>query len=290
MWSGVPVCLMPMSKFSKLLFSVAIVAALGWWYQSTQPSALAGPFVAFLDVGQGDAIYIRTTAGADILVDGGPDRSVLEELPNVLAPGDTTIELMMLSHPDADHINGLIEVAQRYQVKQLVTTGLPATKSGHQELMRLVAEHQIEHLIVTAGDQVQISDHEYFKILYPNRSEQLINLETNDTSFIAEYHFVTPEDDSTVLFTGDAGEYVEEVLVAQHLLSDIDLLKVGHHGSLTSSSDAFLAAVQPETCVIQVGEGNSYGHPKPEILQRLQPYCQIQRTDQLGTIVIPLPL
>lgn len=277
-----------MSKFSKLLFTVAVGAIVCWWYQQQQPGGRQGAFIAFLDVGQGDAIYIRTSSGADVLIDGGPGRTVLERLPEVMAPGDTTIELALLTHPDADHITGLVETTKRYTVQQIVTTALPPTKPLHEELWQLIDADQIEHLVVQQGDHITLGPQDYLDILYPGLADPLTTLETNDTSIIAEYHYQQAGDDLSVLLTGDAGAYVEEQLVNRQLLHDIDILKVGHHGSKTSSSAELLAVVQPEVCVIEVGKDNQYGHPKPEILERLQSYCQIRRTDQEGNIIIDL--
>lgn len=278
-----------MSKFSKLLFTICCGSLVCLWYQQHQPGGRQGAFIAFLDVGQGDAIYIRTSSGADVLIDGGPGRAVLERLPEVMAPGDTTIELLLLTHPDADHISGAIEATKRYQVKQIVTTALPPTKPLHEELWQLIDADQIEHLVVQQGDHITLGPQDYLDILYPGLADPLTTLETNDTSIIAEYHYVNPTgEDTSVLLTGDAGAYVEEQLVSRELLHDVDILKVGHHGSKTSSSADFLAAVKPEMCVIEVGQDNQYGHPKPEILDRLQPYCEIKRTDQEGNIIIDL--
>ncbi len=288
MLRGAHIYLMPMSKFSKLLFTIAAGALLCWWYQQQQPGRQTGPFIAFLDVGQGDASYIRTSSGADILIDGGPDRSILEQLPKVMQPGDDAIELILLTHPHADHLNGLIEVAKRYQVKQLVITSLPPTSSAYQELLQRLNAQQTEQLVVATGDQIRLDEQDVLKVLYPAAGEPLETLDTNDTSLVVEYHHHTATAEMITLFTGDAEAYAETAMMERDVLQDVDLLKVGHHGSNTSSSAAFLAIVQPELCVIEVGEGNSYGHPKPEILERLQPYCEIKRTDQAGNIVIDL--
>lgn len=280
---------MLMSKFSKVLLTVAVGAMVCWWYQQHQPGARQGAFIAFLDVGQGDAIYMRTSSGADVLIDGGPGRAVLERLPEVMAPGDTTIELMLLTHPDADHITGMVEAVKRYEVKQLVTTALLPTKPLHAELWQLIDAQQIEHLVVATGDHITLGSAEYIDILYPAIGDPLATLETNDTSMIAEYHYVDANgEDTSVLFTGDAGSMEEEILVSRGALPDVDILKVGHHGSKTSSSAEFLAAVTPEMCVIEVGKDNHYGHPTVEAMNRLEQYCQVRRTDQEGTIVIDL--
>ncbi len=288
MLNGVPIYHMPMSNYSKLLFSVCFGVLLLYWYQQQQPGYDHKPFVAFLDVGQGDATYIRTATGQDVLIDGGPDRAVLEQLPKMMAPGDATIEVVLLSHPDADHITGLVEVVQRYHVKQIITTALPATKSLHVELEQLIQTKQIEHIVVSAGDVVQFDDTSRMEIIYPASDDDLLNIETNDTSMISEYHFKNDTKDTAILFTGDASESVETALIQRGLLKDIDILKVGHHGSKTSSSANFLAAITPEICVIEVAKDNSYGHPTTETLERLKPYCIVHRTDQEGNVIWPL--
>lgn len=288
MCNGVQIYPTPMSKFSKLLFTICLGSLVCLWYQQHQPGGRQSAFIAFLDVGQGDAIYIRTSSGADILIDGGPGRTVLERLPEVMSPGDTTIELLLLTHPDADHISGAIEATKRYQVKQIVTTVLPPTKPLHEELWQLIDADQIEHVVVQQGDHITLGPQDYLDILYPGLADPLTTLETNDTSIIAEYHYQQAGDDLSLLLTGDASAYVEEQLINRQLLHDIDILKVGHHGSKTSSSAEFLAAVTPEMCVIEVGKDNHYGHPTAEVVNRLEQYCQVRRTDQEGTIVIDL--
>ena len=215
---------MPISKFSKLLITISVGSVLYGWVQQQQPGHRSGAFIAFLDVGQGDAIYIRTTTGADVLIDGGPGRTVLERLPEVMAPGDTTIELVILSHPDADHSSGVVEVAKCYAIKQIATTALPPTKPLHQELWNLIASKHITHLLMYSGDHIALDDHEYFDILYPDPADPLVTLETNDTSMMVEYHYQYPDGHEKItLLTGDAGKVEEEALINRGLLHDIDI-------------------------------------------------------------------
>ncbi len=268
---------------SKIVIMLAVIAGGGWfWFQQTTKQNQ--PVVAFLDVGQGDATYIRTNTGSDIFIDGGPDRTVLERATEVMQPFDQTIETLILTHPDADHITGIVELVKRYDVQQIITTALPATKPLHFELLELIEQQQIQQVIVYAGDQIQLGDNEYLQVVYPVASTPLEQLETNDTSLILEYHHL----ELSILFTGDMSSVVEEELVGMKALSDIDILKVPHHGSNGSSAAEFLAAITPDVCIIEVGKDNQYGHPRQEVITRLQPYCQIRRTDQEGTIIIPL--
>lgn len=275
-----------MSNFGKLCTIIALGALATWWYQHTLPGTTAGPFLAFLAVGQGDATYLRTATGADLFIDGGPDRTILERAPEVMQPADDTIETIILTHPDADHITGVVELVKRYHVTQLITTALPATKPLHQELLALIASQGIQHTVVSAGDRIQLSDQEYLQVLYPAAATPLTTLSTNNTSMILEYH----GHHITLLVTGDIEAPVEDEVAVQGVLQDVDILKVAHHGSKTSSTAEFLAATTPEICMIEVGKDNQYGHPHAEVLARLQAYCQIRRTDQEGTIIMPLSL
>ncbi|MFA6475092.1 MAG: MBL fold metallo-hydrolase [Patescibacteria group bacterium] len=274
------------TKINKLVILICVGVALYYFYQQSLPGNLTGSFVAFLDVGQGDAIYIRTSNGSDVLIDGGPDRKILEQLPKVLAPQDNTIELMLLTHPDADHIDGLIEVVKRYSVKQIITTALPAEKSDYKELLNLIETKNIQHTVVQQGNKIVLGEQDDIDILYPEADTPLTTLSTNNTSLVAEYHYKNQTTEKTILLVGDAETPVEDELLKQNLLHDVDILKVGHHGSKTSSSEAFLQKITPELCIIEVGKDNSYGHPHAEVVHRLQQYCEIKRTDDWGNIVI----
>lgn len=271
-----------MSSF-KVIVTIALLAFGGWlWFQRDNQSPQS--FMAFLEVGQGDATYIRTTTGADVFIDGGPDRTVLERTSEVMQPFDATIETLILTHPDADHITGVVELVKRYDVQQIVTTALLATKPLHLELLELIQQNDIQHVIVSAGDIIQLDQAMYCTVLYPALDTPLMALETNDTSLVLQCDF----NSTAVLLTGDMSSLVEKELVQNGGLTDVDLLKVPHHGSKSASTAEFLAATTPELCIIEVGRNNQYGHPHQEVMDRLQQYCQIRRTDQAGTIIIPL--
>lgn len=265
-----------------LLGLIALAGLTLVWQWSMQPV----PRLVFLEVGQGDATYIRTTTGQDILIDGGPSRLVLERLNEELPLFDRTIEVIILSHPDADHLFGLVEVLQRYKVRQVVTTTLPATKPLHLEFERLLHEQNIEHLRVVGGDTITLNSTEVIQVLYPFNNTDLTNLETNDTSLTMEYQRIVNGVSTTVFFSGDMGETTEQVLVNAGVVGDVDILKVPHHGSKSSASTELLEQLQPEQCVVMVGRDNTYGHPTAEALERLSAYCSIRRTDQEGSVTI----
>lgn len=246
--------------------------------------------IQLLDVGQGDAIHIRTTTGDDVLIDGGPDAMVVERLGEELPFWDRTIELMVLSHPDADHITGLISVFDYYAVEQLVLVDLPVEKPLHKELLQRAQDYGTNIIHVRAGQSFSLSHNENLEVLYPFTNTQVTERPTNDTSIVLLYTFERNAGlpSTTFLASGDAADTVENELVVAGVIPDVDILKVGHHGSASSSSSAYIAAAQPDYAVISVGAENDYGHPTSAALDRLTSTSQILRTDQVGTISFQL--
>lgn len=261
------------------LGGMAIGAILIW----TAVFAKAGSAnlkVDFLDVGQGKAIFIETPDGNQILIDGGPDNSVVEKLSEAMPFFDREIDLIILTHPDSDHLNGLIEVLKRYSVDKIVETGIVDPSAEYQTWGNLIKEKNIPVAFALAGQKIKIGEGFMLEILYPNRSlvgQSFSN--TNQSSIVARLEFGK----NSFLFTGDAEESTEYFLVATGVNLDSDILDVGHHGSKNSTSQGFLEAVSPETAVIQVGKNNRYGHPAQETLERLK-NIKILRTDILGDI------
>lgn len=217
--------------------------------------------VTFFDIGQGDSIFVAVPAGRQelndfqILIDGGPDSVVLEKLGEEMLPGDRTIDLIVLSHPHDDHLFGLLEVLKRYEVKNILWSGAKEETGSYQEWLRLIEEEQANIIIAQEDQRIDLIDDIYLYIYYS--SDKGSNL--NDTSIIMELI----HNEVSFLFTGDASKKIEEQLDV-----DTDILKVGHHGSKTSTSMKFLEVASPEVAVISVGE-NSYGHPSEEVLQSL---------------------
>ncbi len=223
--------------------------------------------VAFLDVGQGDAIYIETPDGLDLLIDGGKDRSVIRELPRVMGPLDRTLDVVVATHPDADHIGGLPDVLARYRVGTMLVSGKSADSS---QVDRLADAAGKESGLVVArarqGMRLHLGSGAYADILYPEANANELR-ETNDASVVMRIVYGETE----FLLTGDAPSWVEERLVKRYgtaLRSDV--LKAGHHGSRTSTSDLLLAATAPQTVVVSAGKDNSYGHPHEEVVRNVQ--------------------
>ncbi|HRY52325.1 MAG TPA: ComEC/Rec2 family competence protein [Candidatus Portnoybacteria bacterium] len=232
--------------------------------------------IDFLDVGQGSAILVNAPNGNQVLIDGGPSDAVLAELGEELPIYDKKIELIILTHPDSDHLSGLIEVLKRYEVGQILETGIADSSAEYKEWNGLIEQKKIPVIFASAGQNIAIADNLAIKILYPlgKINGQDFSKNTNATSIVGKIIY----GQNAILFTGDAEEQTEKIL--QMVGTDVraDILVVGHHGSKTSTSVEFLSAVAPLSVIIQVGANNRYGHPTTEVLERLKNF-NIFRTD-----------
>ncbi len=270
-----------------ILLGLNILAWLAFW-ELRQAGELE---VTFFDVGHGDAIFIEIPSSGggvyQILIDGGPDDAILEKLGQEMPFWDRTINLIILTHPSADHLNGLLMVLERYKVNQILWTGVKVRGSKYREWLELIAKENAEIFIAQAGQRIKLGENVYLDILNPieNLKGQEIKggRAINNTSIVAR--LVYGED--SFLFTGDIEKRVEKELLEREVFLDSDVLKVAHQGSRTSSSKEFIEAVSPEIAVIQIGKDNPFGHPHPEVLQTLEQFgAKILRTDIHGDIKI----
>jgi len=244
--------------------------------------------VIFFDVGQGDAIFIETPSYHQILIDGGPDSTILEKLSKEMPFWDRSIDLIILTHPERDHLTGLIEVLEKYKVENILWTGIVRDTAEYKEWKKLIEEEKAEIFIAKAGQKIscltwQIKQCD-LEILQPFESlEGKEFKDSNNTSIISKLVFGK----NSFLFTGDAYKDVEGKLINKEAEIDSDVLKVAHHGSKTSSSEEFIKAVSPEIAVISAGRENKYGHPNQEVLELLEKYgIRVLRTDKDGDIKI----
>ncbi len=240
--------------------------------------------VSFLDVGQGDSILIKSPDGVEMLIDGGKDRSVLRQLPSVIGPLDRSIDLVVETHPDADHIGGLPEVLKKYAVAYFLSPGKASDSSVYAQLLAMEAsEPGMQGILAREGMRIHLGKDVYADVFHPEDNVGKLR-DTNDASIVMRLVY----GDTEFMLTGDAPSWVEDRLVSEYgdrLRSDV--LKAGHHGSKHSTDDAWLAAVQPDTVVISAGKGNSYGHPHPETLDRIRTEgAAVVSTIDAGTITL----
>lgn len=249
-----------------LTLGVLFVAALLIWYAVIIESSRDKLTVAFLNIGQGDAIFIEAPNGVQMLIDGGSDRSILRELGNLMPFYDRSLDMIVVTNPDKDHYGGFADVLERFKVFVFVEPGVIKKDPAYQELESLVEKEGAARVLARRGMQFVLDKKRdiALTILFPDRD--VPELETNTGSIVAKLAYGKV----SILLMGDAPSAIEKYLVtldggALHA----DILKVGHHGSKTSSDKYFLAAVSPAYAVISSGKDNRYGHPHKEVLGNL---------------------
>ncbi len=287
----------PKRKITFLILGFLFLFNLIAWgivYEINRPKSLE---VVFFDVGQGNSALIKSPEGHYILIDGGPDIGILEKLSQEIPFWQRKIDLVILTHPHQDHLNGLVEVLAHYDVKSILWTGVKAEGASFSQWEEAILNSEVK--IARAGQRIRGRTF-YLDILYPFSSfEGKVVEELNTTSIIARLSSA----DGSFLFTGDAYISNEKELIqmAKSCLEnnekylaicrvmnlESDVLKIGHHGSLTSTSEEFLQKVTPSIAIISVGRDNRYGHPHSSVLAILAEYAiRILRTDVEGDIKI----
>lgn len=265
-----------------LLIALALIAFCLYMYGSVETKA--GQFkVSFLSVGQGDSIYIEAPNGKQMVIDGGPSGSLTKAIKSELPPGDTSIDVLVLTHPDADHYAGFVDFLKTYTVGTVIESGKTSNAKTYQLFESLIVENNIPKVIARKGTKVTLDEFNNvtYTVLFPDRD--VSGLATNDASIVGRLVYKNV----SVMLTGDAPISTERLIVADNKPEDIKstILKVGHHGSRTASSMAFLKAVNPEVAVISVGKNNRYGHPHQEIVDRIKSlFIEVLMTKDEGTI------
>jgi competence protein ComEC len=236
--------------------------------------------VIFCDVGQGDGVYIRTPEGSDIVIDGGPDNSILLCLRDNMPFWDRTIELVILTHPDADHYTGLVSIEEHYSIKSFATSFTQKDTPGYQTLSDELLEQGSEQRVVCQGDKFSFKEGIRLDVVWP-KSCALGSTDKNDNSVVTLLTYKELQ----ILLTGDAEEHIGDFYQAD--VGDIDILKVPHHGSKDGVDEDYLEALKPEVAILSVGSKNRYKHPSAEIMELLeQSNIKTYRTDRQGSIRI----
>ena len=246
------------------------------YYQSSQNLT-----VAFLDVGQGDAIFVTAPGGVQMLVDGGPNGSVLRELGKVMPFYDRSIDVLVATHADQDHIGGLVDVLKRFKVDLFVRTNSTSSSAVYLELENLIKEKNIKEEVVISPEILTLGGSVHFNILFPTKNTA--GWETNDASIVGKIVY----GENSFLLTGDVPLIIEKYLTGKYgEFLDSDVLKVSHHGSKNSSSEFFIGTVSPAYSIISAGLNNRYGHSGQEVIGILENFSsQILQTTNLGTII-----
>jgi competence protein ComEC len=270
------------------ILSVVAIFASYFAYKEDRRGILT---VVFLDIGQGDSVFIDSPTGRQMLIDGGPGRSVLRELSKTMPFYDRSIDVVVATHPDADHIGGLNDVFEKYKVSVFVEPGVEGETSMYSELKKRVEKESSKIIEAKRGMTIDLGGGAKLEILFPDRDPE--GMETNTASIVSRLVYGENE----FILTGDSPKNIEEYIVSLEKLEcqsppaacgilKGDVLKAGHHGSKTSTSEIFLSAVSPEYTVISAGKDNRYGHPHKEVLDILNEFkTKVLRTDEQGRAI-----
>ncbi len=242
--------------------------------------------VSFLDVGQGDALYIEAPNGNQVLIDGGRGRQTLRALGRVMPFWDRSLDLVIATHPDQDHTGGLPDVLSRMRVDGVITTENTSDTGAYDAFENEIQKEGVTRVLARAGERIVLDEGVVLEILSPDRD--VTGWETNTASIVAKLSYGT----KSFLFTGDAPQEIEKYIVNKNMntalgSSNIEstVLKLGHHGSRTSTSRMFLSAVNPSYAIISAGKENTYGHPHKEVTSLLDEFnIPFLNTSLNGTI------
>lgn len=274
-----------MERFKKQLkwyFLILLAGTCGLMWYAVFRESRNGLAVYILNIGQGDAIFIEALNGNQILIDGGPNKKVMSELAKIMPFYDKTIDAIILTHPHEDHLNGLNEILKNYKVGAVLESGNRGETASYDVFQKLIKENGAKHFYAKRGTKLNIAQNTRLNILLPIFN--LKNGDVHDQMVVGKLIYGK----TAFMLTGDMEKNLENYLITfekENLKSDV--LKTGHHGSRTSTSENFLGWVSPKYTIISAGEKNKYGHPHKEVLNRLEKFgAQIFRTDLNGGIKI----
>jgi competence protein ComEC len=273
-----------MQKVRIILLFFLVLLSLGFVSSGTYAQKIPELKVAFLDVGQGDAIFIQAPNGNQMIVDGGRPGAIIDPLSRVMPFGDRSIDVLVVTNPDLDHYAGFIDVLREYSVGSVIESGTIAKTKTYELLHSEITKREIPHLFARKGMTVTLDSENgvVFEILFPDRD--MTGWSNNDSSLVGRLVYGENE----ILFTGDATTRTEQALITSNSPEALrsDILKVGHHGSRTSTSKEFLSIVNPSIAIVSLGAKNSYGHPHKEPMDVLERAgVVVFRTDKEGTII-----
>lgn len=277
-------------KSTSIIILVALIFAniFVWLRVATTTSQHNMLEVTFLDVGQGDAIFIEAPNGNQILIDTGPTDVVIRKLSEILPYYDRHIDIVLTTHPDLDHIGGAPAVFNRYKIGTYIFYENAPMSDAIERINESIYNNNIATGRVRAGDRIVLDAARsiYLDVLWP--SDAYVTDDKNDMSIITKLVY----GESDVLLTGDASSKIERILLSEYAddaggtYLQSDILKLGHHGSKTSSAEAFLKSIMPDFAIVSAGLNNRYRHPSAEVVERLERMgFPIIKTTDRGSVI-----
>lgn len=221
--------------------------------------------VAFLDIGQGDSIFIESPTGVQVVIDGGPNKTLLREISKVMPWYDRSIDMIVVTNPDKDHYEGFFSLLKKYKTASFLESGTK-NPGEYDALKKEIEKKKIPSLVARRGQTVDLGGGASLEILFPDRDAS--GFSSNDGSIVMRLSY----GETSIMLQGDSTARIEEYLVSRKENLKATVLKVGHHGSKTSTTEEYVKAVDPEYAIISSGKNNSYGHPHKETLDTLSTF------------------
>lgn len=269
--------------YGLLIFTFLLLTAVSYLFHLDFQNSNKVLTFAMLDVGQGDALFIESPTGTQLLFDSGPPRKILSQLARVMSPFDRHIDAIVITNPDQDHIGGFKDILKVYKVDRVFEPGTFNDSKTYQNLKEEIKNKNIPNILAKRGMKLDMGGGVVINILFPDRDVSTWN--SNDGSIIAKLSY----GQTSVMLTGDSTSVTEKIILAENSVNMLKstILKVGHHGSRTSTTAPFVGAVAPAYALVSNGRDNNYGHPHRDTLQTLERFgVKILRTDILGTIIL----
>lgn len=271
------------NKVFKYIYIALTIILVAIWAEIAKSPKDNGVNIYFFDVGQGDATLI-SKGDYQILIDGGPNSDILAGLGETMLPRDNEIEIMVLTHPHADHLVGLNQVLERYTIGKVYFSGVIHTSNQYLEFLQKIKDANIETVVPAINERVVLFDNAVLEFLWPGekyKKNEADNL--NNSSVVSRFCYA----EQCALFMGDLETDGQKEMFAQNTVAQyrVQILKVSHHGSTNGTNQELLDKVRPEYAVISVGADNKYGHPHNASLKLIEQFgITILRTDRDGTI------
>lgn len=278
-----------MDRFNKLINFLVVLSVLLAVFlfstirQNVQTGSLEnGAQVSFLDVGQADATLINLPGSVQILIDGGVNSQAVKQVASRMPKFDRKIEYLVITHPDSDHIGGLPEIFNSYEIDEVIQSKAQSSSKIFEKVEGIIKEKNIKVEEAEEGQKINFTSEAEGLILWPKESE-IGSLSLNNTSVVLRLDYKGVR----AIFPGDAEIEAQNRILGDFKEEDlrVDLFKAAHHGSANALDRKFLEAIGAKFAVISVGKNNKYGHPTSVVLAALRELnMQILRTDQMGTI------
>ncbi|MDD4290189.1 MAG: MBL fold metallo-hydrolase [Patescibacteria group bacterium] len=263
----------------KIIFTIITIFILGFYYFYEKNDKLLN--IVFIDVGQGDAILIKSQNGKNILIDGGPDSDLAEKMSKFMAYRNNKIDLIIISHPHRDHYYGLISVIKKYKTQKIIYSGIDVNLQDYNYMKKIIDEYNLVFIKPKLADKYEIDEGLYLSIIYMPKTKTVDNL--NDASVSIKLTYKNFD----VIFNGDASCEIENIILRDNSNLKSEIFKASHHASKYSNCDNLLNSIKPRITVIQSGADNKFGHPHQEAMDRIiKSGSKILRNDELGDIII----